>query len=272
MANYGRGLHAQAGRPVDVAAYHDYIGRWSRPFVPALLAAAEVAGAERVLDLATGPGEAAALALSLEPAGRLVVGADVSPAMVEAARRRLAGPRFLPVVADGEALPFDDARFDSVICQLGLQFFPDPARGLAEMRRVLRRGRRAAACVIGSAERAPMWGPLADALSRHLPEQAETLHLSFALSDAGRVARLFAGAGFADVHVERETRTVDVESFDAYWASVEAGVGLMPQAYRSLSDQGRQAVREEVRARLAPLAVGRTLPLGVEMLIAGGRA
>jgi ubiquinone/menaquinone biosynthesis C-methylase UbiE len=51
-------------------------------------------------------------------------------------------------VADGQALPFADATFDAVLCQLGLMFFPDPARGLAEFRRVLRPRRRAAVCVI----------------------------------------------------------------------------------------------------------------------------
>jgi hypothetical protein len=36
--NFGSGLHAAAGRPVDTSAYYQYIGRWSRLFVPAVLA------------------------------------------------------------------------------------------------------------------------------------------------------------------------------------------------------------------------------------------
>ena len=57
--NFGAGLHAAAGHHVDDSAYYQYIGRWSRLFVPAVLAAAEVASGDRVLDIATGPGEAA---------------------------------------------------------------------------------------------------------------------------------------------------------------------------------------------------------------------
>ena len=78
-----------AGRSVDASAYEQYFGRWSRLFVPAVLAAAEVASGDRVLDIATGPGEAALLAMSIvAPAGR-VIGADITPAMLTAARARL---------------------------------------------------------------------------------------------------------------------------------------------------------------------------------------
>jgi ubiquinone/menaquinone biosynthesis C-methylase UbiE len=55
---------------------------------------------------------------------------------------------------DGQALAFRDGSFDGVLCQLGLMFFPDPLRGLAEFRRVLRPGRCAAVCVISTADRA----------------------------------------------------------------------------------------------------------------------
>ena len=136
--NFGAGLHAAAGQRVDDSAYYQYIGRWSRLFVPAVLAAAEVTGGDRVLDVATGPGEAALVALSLVTPSGFVIGADISPAMLTAARARLGEGSFRPVATDGQALAFRDGSFDAVVCQLGLQFFPDPARGLAEFRRVLR--------------------------------------------------------------------------------------------------------------------------------------
>ncbi len=58
--SFGPGFHAAPGRAIDPLAYERYIGRWSRLFVPAVLAAAEVTGGDRVLDVATGTGEAAA--------------------------------------------------------------------------------------------------------------------------------------------------------------------------------------------------------------------
>jgi len=228
--NFGSGLHAAPGRAVDTLAYEQYIGRWSRLFVPAVLAGAEVGGGDRVLDVAAGSGEAAAMALSA----------------VE--------------------------RTGGVVCQLGLQFFPDPARGVTEFRRVLRPRRWAAVCVISTPERAPMWGILADVLSGYLPYQREALHLGFALVDTARLERLFRAADFRDVRVRREVRQGMVESFDDYWRPIEAGTGQIPQAYLALPESSRRAVREEVHARLSEFEVDGRLVMSVEMLIAAGQA
>jgi ubiquinone/menaquinone biosynthesis C-methylase UbiE len=270
--NFGAGLHVAAGQRVDDSAYYQYIGRWSQLFVPAVLAAAEVASGDRVLDVATGPGEAALGALSVvKPAG-VVIGADISPAMLTAARARLGDDAFQPVATDGQALAFRDGSFDAVVCQLGLQFFRAPERGLADFRRVLRAGGCAAVCVISTPDQAPMWGVFADALSRHLPEQHEALHLAFALADPERLEYLFRTAGFSDVRVKRETRQGTIESFDAYWAPIEAGTGQMPQAYRALPEPNRRAVREEVQARLEEFESNGQLVMSAEMLIGAGRA
>jgi SAM-dependent methyltransferase len=143
----------------------------------------------------------------LGPSG-VVIGADISPAMLEAARGRLGDPSFSPVAADGQALPFKDAIFDAVTCQLGLQFFPDPALGLMEFRRVLRTGGCAAVCVNPTADRVPMWGILADVLSRYLPEQRDVFQLSFALADPERLGSLFAGALTSSARPARAPSTV----------------------------------------------------------------
>jgi ubiquinone/menaquinone biosynthesis C-methylase UbiE len=224
-----------------------------------------------VLDVATGPGEAAAMALSVVGGAGLVVGADISRPMVEAARIRLERLSFLPVVTDGQALPFKDGSFDAVVCQLGLQFFPDPVQGLSEFRRVLRTGKRAAVCVPSTADRIPMWGALSDTLSYYFPDQRYALHLVFALADAERLEHMFATAGFSDVLVKRETRRGVIDSFDDYWATIEAAVGMMPQAYRALPEPKRRSVRQEVEVRLSEFVSQRGIDMSVEMLIAAGR-
>ena len=270
--NFGPGFHVTTDGRVDRTAYDRYVGVWSRLFVPDLLAAAGLATSHRVLDVATGPGEVVSAALpQIGPSG-LVVGADISVQMLHAASARFPDRRFRPVVADGQALPFADATFDSVVCQLGLMFFPDPARGLAEFHRVVRPRCRVAVCVISTRERAPMWGVLADILSQYLPDEREILHLSFALADAGRLEWLMATAGFRDISVTRGTRGHSFASFDEYWIPIEEGAGSLPQAYRALPEPTRRAVRAEVHARLAEFESGGRLVMSVEMLIGAGRA
>ena len=270
--NWGVGLHTPIAGCFNESAYEQYIGRWSRLFVPAVLAAAETCTGDRILDVATGSGEAATMALTTVGDSGLVIGADISSAMLATACARLSDRPFCAVVTDGQALAFRDASFDGVLCQLGLMFFPDPSQGLAEFRRVLRPGRCAAVCVISSCDRAPMWGILAEALCRCLPDQATMLHLSFSLANASRLKSMFSAAGFRDIRVSKETREAVVDSFDEYWAPIEAGTGLMPQAYLALPEASRRAVREEVYARLAKFACNGRYNMSVEMLVGAGRA
>ena len=86
---WGPGLHAAVGQRVDHVAYERYIGRWSHLFVPAVLEAADVGAGHRVLDVAIGTGEAALMALSRVGPSGLVVGADISPAMLDSANAQL---------------------------------------------------------------------------------------------------------------------------------------------------------------------------------------
>jgi ubiquinone/menaquinone biosynthesis C-methylase UbiE len=268
---FAPGLHVAPGQAANASAYYRWTGRWSRLFVPAVISAAEVAPGCRVLDISTGTGEAALMALPAVGASGVVIGADIAPAMLVGARDRLKDPLFCPVAADGQALPFKSGTFDAVICQLGLQFFPDPARGLAEFHRVLRPGCCTAVCVISAPDRAPMWGVLADVLSRFVPEQRDLLHTSFALADANRLEHMLASGGFRDVRVERVQREDTIGSFDEYWDPIYAGMGSMPQVYVALPEIDRRAVREEVKSRLSPFESNGRLIMSVEMLIGTGR-
>jgi hypothetical protein len=73
------------------------------------------------------------------------------------------------------------------------------------------------------------------------------------------------------VHVERQSWEGAFDSFDDYWAPIEAGTGSIPQVYLSLSEGQRRAVRDEVTEQFTKCQSGGRLVMSVEMLIATGR-
>ncbi len=97
--------------------------------IDAALAAVPAAPA-RVLDVGTGTGAVARLAAVRWP-GAEVVGADVSPQMVEEARRLAATARERYDVADASALPYEDGAFDLVALNNMIPFFDELVRVLA---------------------------------------------------------------------------------------------------------------------------------------------
>jgi SAM-dependent methyltransferase len=239
-------------------------------YVPSLIAAAGVADGHAVLDVAAGTGEATVgLTARVGAAGR-VLAVDVSQGMLALAARKVAGRPVRFALMDGQSLAVRAASFDAVVCQLGLMFFAEPLRGLQECWRVLRPRRRMALQVWSRPERITFYGPLAEAVSRELPEHRDSIYLPSALADADRVQALLAGAGFSEVTVTPERRTVTFESFDDYWEAVEAGGSRIGQFYLGLPPGRRAAVREEVERRMASWRSGQRLTLEAEALIAQG--
>jgi SAM-dependent methyltransferase len=104
-----------------------------------LVQAADLSAGSRVLDVATGTGNAAiAAARCLCP----VTGLDYVPELLERGRARAAAEH-LPVdfvEGDAEALPYQDGEWDAVLSVVGVMFAPDQERTAAELTRVCRSG------------------------------------------------------------------------------------------------------------------------------------
>ena len=96
---------------------------------------------DRVLEVGFGPGVAIALAARRATRGR-VIGIDISPAMLSAARRRNAAAiragRVDLRLADVTAIPFESGGFNKALSIHSLYFWPEPLAALRELHRVLR--------------------------------------------------------------------------------------------------------------------------------------
>ena len=148
--------------------YEAQVGRFMAPFVDALVTATVRSG-NAVLDIACGTGFATRSAAAVAGAGARVEGADINPAMVALARTVLddSGASVGWSVASGLDVPFGDGEFDAVICQQGLQFFPDPAAGVREMTRLARPDGRIGVTVWSLPERTPFLYRETAMLARH---------------------------------------------------------------------------------------------------------
>jgi SAM-dependent methyltransferase len=177
---------------------------------------------------------------------------DLSPAMVDAARRRgVAGVEHR--VLDLQAIELPDGSVDAVVCRFGYMLVPDPRRAMRETRRVLRPGGRLAFATWAVAKRNPwstMFGPvLVDRGLMEPPRPGEPGQ--FALGEPSLVEDL-ARVGFADVEVEE----VPVESRFAGWDDYRSVITGMATSVREvlegLDEETRAEVDEAARLRFEP--------------------
>src|SRR5215813_11258653 len=185
--------------------YERYVRLIMEPWVRRLVDVAALRPGEHILDVACGTGFVARLAADRVGAGGRVVGVDLNERMIETARTVSTADVHNTIewrTGDAAALPFANAAFDVVLCQQGVQFFPDRIQGLREMRRVLRLGGRLAFTVWSAITDSPYRAALADAIERHVGTGAgAVMRAPDALHDAGEVRRLVVSAGFENVRV-----------------------------------------------------------------------
>jgi SAM-dependent methyltransferase len=218
------------------------------PWAEDLVACAAPQPGERVLDVACGTGVVARLvAQRVGPAGQ-VVGLDLTPGMLTVARA-LPPPQGAMIEwreGNASAIPLADAAFDLVLCQQGLQFFPDRPAALREMHRVLVPGGRLALSVWRPMQHSPGFATLAVALGRHIaPEAATIMHGPFALGSPEELQTLLDGAEFHDVVIHP---TVKILRFPSPEEFVRLYVAATPLAgvVARVDDNARAALITEV--------------------------
>jgi ubiquinone/menaquinone biosynthesis C-methylase UbiE len=169
---------------------------------------------ESVLDIACGTGIVTRLAEQRGHVGRLV-GIDLNKAMLGIARLKSGAVEWI----EGSALelPFDSGNFDVVLCQLGLQFFPDKPRALKEMVRVLKPGGRTGLSVYSAIEQTPGAHAFVQALDRYLgPEASQTKRSEHLSCNAQEVGSWLKQAGFDLVEVATVAKQIIFPSMSDY--------------------------------------------------------
>jgi SAM-dependent methyltransferase len=174
------------------------------PWAEELLTRVALRPGERVLDVACGTGIVARLAATRVGGAGHVMRIDLNRGMLDMARTQTltTGIRVEWREGDATTLPCHDAMFEVVCCQQGLQFIPDKAAALREMRRVLVPGGRLAFSVWRSLSYNPYPRLLADVLERHVsPEVATGMRAPCGFGDAAALRTLLTETGFAAVRL-----------------------------------------------------------------------
>ena len=210
----------------DGAAYEDFMGRWSRIVGDVFLDWLAPANGLRWADIGCGNGAFTQMLVD-RCAPVDVQGLDPSEGQLAFARTRLNGSPVSFELGDAMALPYADDAFDAAVMALVIFFVSDPARGVAEMARIVKPGGSVSAYawdfegggspfVVVQQEMAalgviPLWPPRVEA--------ARLDHLK----------SMWSGAGLIDV----ETRTITVErsfpDFDTFWTIAQTGPRMSPR-------------------------------------------
>lgn len=229
----------------------------------------------RVVDVACGPGSLSILAAQ---SGLNVDAIDFSPAMIEQLEARMKAAELtniIPRVGDGQELPYADGRFAAGFSMFGLMFFPDRAKGFAELRRVLASHGRA---VVAS------WTPLEDTPALFAMFSAMRSSMKMLMGDAAPqpgsqemplstedLCRAEMGAVFSDVEVHRVSHVQRFASADEFFGQLErtmAPLVVMKKTmgdakFAPIADAARTAIREVVGDGEAEVTLTALISVGV---------
>ncbi|MGH2530837.1 MAG: class I SAM-dependent methyltransferase [Thermomicrobiales bacterium] len=217
------------------------------PWAEELLHRAAPKPGERVLDVACGTGAVARQIAPLVGASGSVVGLDLSPGMLAVAGSRPApaGASITWQQGSADDLPFPNEAFDLVLCQQGLQFFPDRPAAVREMRRVLAPGGRAALSVWRGQKHQSLYDAFDAAVERHLGVAEEGGPFSF--GDAADLRTLLDEAGFRDVSIKSVTRTVRFPRPEQFVRLTILAYAAVAPDYEQMDEAARNALIEAVR-------------------------
>ena len=207
---------------------------------------------DTVLELACGTGDAGILAAERVGDEGTVIQTDFAAAMVDARAAPVEGLGLGNVEhrrLDAESMELDDDSVDGVLCRFGYMLMAEPAKAMAETRRVLAGGGRLAFAVWAAPDKnlwAAIPGMTLVARGKLPPPEPGTPGI-FALGDPDRIRELVTGAGFGEPRIEQVEIEWPYDSTDIHWEKTLKLAAPIAAAVAELDE----AEREEVRAEIA---------------------
>jgi ubiquinone/menaquinone biosynthesis C-methylase UbiE len=256
---------------------HDYHSGWAGsgkgPFksTAELARAARIERGDMVLDVACGTGAVSAEASRYLGSSGMLAGFDFSRGALQIARTEVPSGNFIEMDAENVGLC---AKFDKVLCQYALMFFPDPNRVLLQLKSLMKPGGMLAVAVHGSARGVPYFSTIMEQVLRHVPDirpdGTPTVHR---FGSPGDLEQALATAGFKGAEFRKFTFAYEAGSFDDYWNDYMSttAVAIRPK----IEARGPAVVakiKEEAANAAQKFAKNSTINFPWEVLVATARS
>jgi SAM-dependent methyltransferase len=240
------GVDTSAAEAFEKFLIPTIFGPWSRMLVDTV----SPAKGDRILDVACGTGAAARHAAELVSPDGYVAALDINTGMIVHGRSLDTDEAIDWRLGSVMELPFETDSFDAIVCNQGLQFFPDRDAALAEMRRVLKPGGKLAIGLYAFIEYCPGHCAVERSLSRY-DIDLDGIRRPYSMGDPKALGDALEGAGFRDVAVVRRMLESHFDSAPAFVESLAAGGPSARKALEQLDEAQMDAVIAEVTEALA---------------------
>lgn len=239
--------HQQNLSPAE--AYERYLSRTiADPWTRVLLEIAVPEVGEQVLDLACGTGSVARQLAPMVGKSGQVLAIDINADMLDVGRGQATPTGAAIVWQQGDAAHLDlpDDAFDLVLCQQGLQFFPDRAASVREVRRVLRHGGRSVISVWRDLDQHPLYKTLFTATADHLGVSISEVDVAFSLSEPGELWALLNDAGFQQIEIISKSLLISMPEPERFVQLSVLGAATSIPAFMSLDAVQRATLINEI--------------------------
>jgi ubiquinone/menaquinone biosynthesis C-methylase UbiE len=231
----------------DSAAYERFIGHWGRAAGAVFLDWVAPPTHAQWLDVGCGTGLFTELILDTRsPAAVFAI--DHAKAQIDHARLKRAAQRADFRVADAQAIPFPGSTFDVVASALAMNFIPDRARALSEMRRVARPGGVVAGYVWDFAAELSPSGPFRLGMRQLVADLPGLPGTNDSRLEA--LVSLFEQGGLDEIATRSIDVTVSFPDFEDFWLAQTPSYSPTTKMIAAMTKMDQARLIEAVRARL----------------------